>query len=155
MSSDSDSTPMPTGSSKPQGETMPGDFTSAERVKPSQPDVHRLKVGDEHRDSPISTPDSMKVETGSEGNGTAEPVSPHEDTRAKQKGDEDNRSDESWEEVKHEGTQATGEAAQDSRPVWVGHSAAESATQEEEGLGEDIAPEFRPRTPRPYNLHGE
>lgn len=154
MSSDSDTTPMPTGSSNTQGETIPGDFTSAERVKPLQADVHRLKVGDEHRDRPISTPGSRKVETGSEGNGTAETASPNEDTRAKQKSDEDNRSDESWEEVKNESTQATGEIEQDSRPVWMGHSAEESATQEE-GSGEDIAPEFRPRTPRPYTLHGE
>lgn len=157
MSSDSDSTPVPTFSPETKRENIPIDPTSTEKVKPPQPDVHRLKLPDEHRNSTISTPDSMKVETGSDG--TAEPVSPLEGPPAKPRGDmpehEDNGSDGSWEEVKHENTQVPGEAAQDNRPVWVGHGGDKSEAQDEEGSGEDIAPEFRPRTPRPYGSHSE
>ncbi|KAI9647769.1 hypothetical protein NHQ30_004157 [Ciborinia camelliae] len=157
MSSDSESTPVPTTSPKTKGETVSVDAAPTDKVKPAQPDVQRLKVPDEHRNSTISTPDSMKVETGSDG--TAEPVSPLDESSAKPTGNvpqtEDNASDESWEDVKHEGTQGLGETAQDTRPVWVGHSEEKRATEEEEGSGEDIAPEFRPRTPRPYGSHSE
>ncbi|KAM0179340.1 hypothetical protein ACHAPF_003001 [Botrytis cinerea] len=159
MSSDSDSTPVPTFSPEFRGETKPADFTSTENAKPSQPDVHRLKLPIEHRDSTISTPDSMKVEIGSSSDGIAEAVSPVEDTRAKSQGGvreaEDNGSDGSWEEVRREGTQASeGGTTQDNRPVWIGHVEEKNSTQEEESSG-DIAPEFRPRTPRPYGSHSE
>ncbi|KAF7908332.1 uncharacterized protein EAF01_004087 [Botrytis porri] len=159
MSSDSDTTPVPTISPEFHGETKPINITSSTgNAKPSQPDVHRLKLPTEHRDSTISTPDSMKVETGSSSDGIAEAVSPVEGLRAKSHGvaheAEVNGSDESWEEVRHERTQALEEGTQDNRPVWVGHVEEKNATQEEEGSG-DIAPEFRPRTPRPYGSHSE
>ncbi|TGO15796.1 hypothetical protein BPAE_0539g00020 [Botrytis paeoniae] len=159
MSSDSDSTPVPTISPEIKGEIKPVNSTSTENAKPSQPDVHRLKFPTEHRDSTISTPDSMKVETGSSSDGIAEAVSPVEDPRAKSQGGvseaEDNSSDGSWEEVRHEGTKASeGGTTQDNRPVWVGHVEEKNVAQEEEGLG-DFAPEFRPRTPRPYGSHSE
>ncbi|ESZ98436.1 hypothetical protein SBOR_1098 [Sclerotinia borealis F-4128] len=155
MSSDSDSTPVPTISPQTKEETVPVHHTA---TKPSQPDVQRLKLPDEHRDSTISTPDSMKVETGSNSDGTAEPISPVDESRAKTKSNipetEDNGSDGSWEEVKSEGTQNSGGMAQDIRPVWVSHSEEKGAT-EEEGSADDIPPEFRPRTPRPYGSHSE
>lgn len=156
MSSDSDSTPIPTISAQTKGETDPVGPIPTENIKPTQPDVQRLKLPDEHQDSTISTPDSMKVETGSDG--TAETVSPLDEPRAKPKAkipeSEDNGSDASWEEIKQEGTQVSVEQTQDTRPVWVGHSEGKTA-RESEGLGEDIAPEFRPRTPRPYGSHSE
>ncbi|KAF7898554.1 hypothetical protein EAF00_005000 [Botryotinia globosa] len=159
MSSDSDSTPVPTISREFKGETESVDPTSTENAKPSQADVHRLKLPTEHRDSTISTPDSMKVEIGSASDGVAEAVSPVEGPPAKSQGNvreaEDNSSDGSWEEVRHEGTQASeGGTTQDNRPAWVGHVEEKSVSQEEEGSG-DIAPEFRPRTPRPYGSHSE
>ncbi|TGO44498.1 hypothetical protein BOTNAR_0810g00030 [Botryotinia narcissicola] len=159
MSSDSDSTPVPTISREFKGETELVNPTSTENAKTSQPDVHRLKLPTEHRDSTISTPDSMKVEIGSSSDGVAEAVSPVEGPPAKSQGGvreaEDNSSDGSWEEVRHEGTQASeGGTTQDYRPVWVGHVEEKSVSQEEEGSG-DIAPEFRPRTPRPYGSHSE
>lgn len=159
MSSDSDSTPVPTISREFKGETEPVNPSPTENAKPSQPDVHRLKLSTEHRDSTISTPDSMKVEIGSSSDGVAEAVSPVEGPPAKSQGGvreaEDNSSDGSWEEVRHEGTQASeGGTTQDNRPVWVRHVEEKSATQEGEDL-EDIAPEFRPRTPRPYGSHSE
>ncbi|KAB8295244.1 hypothetical protein EYC80_007158 [Monilinia laxa] len=156
MSSDSDSTPVPTISPQTKGETVAVGPIQPEDIKPTRPDIQRVKLPDEHRDSPISTPDSMKVETGSDG--TSDPVSPLDEHRAKPKGkipeSEDNGSDASWEEVKHEGYHGSVEQAQDKRPVWVGHG-EENNARENEGSGEDIAPEFRPRTPRPYGSHSE
>ncbi|QSZ36655.1 hypothetical protein DSL72_006536 [Monilinia vaccinii-corymbosi] len=156
MSSDSDSTPVPTFSPQTNGETAPVGPIPTEKIKPTQPDIYRPTLPDEHHESSISTPGSMKVESGSDGR--TEPVSPLDGARSKSKGNvpeaEDNGSDASWEEVKHEATQGSAQQAQDTRPVWVGHGGENSAV-EEVGLGEDIAPEFRPRTPRPYGSHSE
>lgn len=156
MSSDSESTPKPMASQS-EGESIPNDSTS---IKPSQADVHRVKNPDEHRGSPSSTPDSMKVEIGSAG--ATDSVDPTDETRANPKKSgvpetEDTGSDASWEQVQHEGAQGSSEQPRDMRPVFVRHGGVEESArekekkkEEEDGSGEDIAPEFRPRTPRPY-----
>ncbi|KAM3075401.1 hypothetical protein ACMFMG_007160 [Clarireedia jacksonii] len=89
-----------------------------------------------------STPDSMKAEFGSEV--ALESEATHSERSSSQGNSgtaEDLKSDGSWEEIKHE--LVDGKAQGDDKKQKV-----------REDSSDGIAPEFLPRTPRPYGSHG-